>query len=46
MSELDSDDHNIHYCGKESLRRNVLAITVKKKEPEMQYLDAASKKTE
>ena len=45
ISELNSDDHNIYYCGKESLRRNGVAITVKK-EPEMQYLDAVSKKTE
>ena len=45
ISDLNSDDHNIYYCGKESLRRNGVAITVKK-EPEMQYLDAVSKKTE
>ena len=45
MGEFNSDDHNIYYCGKESLRRNGVAITVKK-EPEMQYLDAVSKKTE
>ena len=45
ISELNSDDHNIYYCGKESLRRNGVAITVKK-EPEMLYLDAVSKKTE
>ena len=25
MSELNSDDHNIYYCGKESLRRNGVA---------------------
>ena len=31
MSELNSDDHNIYYCGKESLRRNGVAITVKKR---------------
>ena len=30
MSELNSDDHNIYYCGKESLRRNGVAITVNK----------------
>ena len=45
MGEFNSDDHYIYYCGKESLRRNGVAITVKK-EPEMQYLDAVSKKTE
>ena len=45
IGKFSSDDHYIYYCGKESLRRNGVAITVKK-EPEMQYLDAVSKKTE
>ena len=39
---FNSDDHYIHYCGKESLRRNGVAIMVNK-ESEMQYLDAISK---
>ena len=31
MGELNSDDHYIYYCGQESLRRNVVAITVNKR---------------
>ena len=31
MGELNSDDHNIYYCGQESLRRNGVAITVNKR---------------
>ena len=45
MGELNSDDHYIYYCGKESLRRNGVAIMVKE-ESKMQYLDAISKMTE
>jgi exonuclease III len=30
MSKFNSDDH-IHYCGQESLRRNGVALTVKKR---------------
>ena len=30
MGELNSDDHYIYYCGQESLRRNGVAIMVKK----------------
>ena len=30
MGEFNSDDHIIYYCGQESLRRNGLAIMVKK----------------
>ena len=30
MGEFNSDDHYIHYCGKESLRRNGVAIIVNK----------------
>ena len=30
MGEFNSDDHYIYYCGQESLRRNGVAITVKK----------------
>ena len=28
MREFNSDDHYIYYCGKESLRRNGIDITV------------------
>ena len=31
MGEFDSDDHYIYYCGKESLRRNGVAIMVNKR---------------
>ena len=31
MGEFNSDDHNIYYCGKESLRRNGVAIMVNKR---------------
>ena len=31
MGEFNSDDHNIYYCGQESLRRNGVAITVNKR---------------
>ena len=31
MSEFNSDDHYIYYCGQESLRRNGVAITVNKR---------------
>ena len=30
MGEFNSDDHYIYYCGKEFLRRNVVAIMVNK----------------
>ena len=46
MGEFNSNDHYIYYCGQESLRRNSIAIIVKKKESEMQYLDAISKTIE
>ena len=45
MGEFNSDDHYIYYCGQKSLRRNGVAIMVKK-ESKMQYLDANSKMTE
>ena len=45
MGEFKSDDHYIYYWGQESLRRNGVAIIVKK-DSEMQYLDAISKMTE
>ena len=44
MSEFNSDNHYIYYCGKESLRRNQAIIVTK--DSEMQYLDAISKTTE
>ena len=31
MGEFNSDDHYIYYCGKESLRRNGVAIVVSKR---------------
>ena len=31
MGEFNSDDHDIYYCGQESLRRNGVAITVNKR---------------
>ena len=45
MGEFNSDNHYIYYCEQESLRRNGVAIIVKK-ESEMQYLYAISKMTE
>ena len=43
MGEFDSNDHYIHYCRQESLRRNGVAIMVNKR---VQYLDAISKMKE
>ena len=31
MGELNSNDHSIYYCGKESLRRNGVALVVNKR---------------
>ena len=31
MGEFNSDDHDIYYCGQESLRRNGVALTVNKR---------------
>ena len=31
MSEFNSDDHNIYYCGQESLRRNGVPIIINKR---------------
>ena len=45
MGEFNSDDHYFYYCEQETLRRNGVAIMVKK-ESEIQYLDAISKTTE
>ena len=41
MGEFNSDDHYIYYFRQESLRRNGVALRVKK-ETEMQYLGAIS----
>ena len=30
MGEFNSDDHDIYYCGQESLRRNGVALIVNK----------------
>ena len=43
MGEFNSDDHYVYYYGQESLRTKGVALRVKKKESEMQYLDAISK---
>ena len=31
MGEINSDDHYMYYCGKESLRRNGVALIVNKR---------------
>ena len=31
MGEFKSDDHYIHYCGQESIRRNGVAIMINKR---------------
>ena len=31
MGEFNSDDHYVYYCGKESLRRNGVALIVNKR---------------
>ena len=46
MGEFNSDDHYIYYCGQESLRRNRVAIIVKKKRVRNAVLGAISKTTE
>ena len=43
ICEFNSDDHYMYYYGQESLRTKGVALRVKKKESEMQYLDAISK---
>ena len=45
MSEFNSNDHYIYYCGKESLRRNGIALRVNKR-VEIQYLSVISKTKE
>ena len=46
MGEFNSDDHQIYYCGQESLIKNGVALIVKKKQSNMQYIDAVSKTIE
>ena len=45
VGRFNLDDHSIYYCGQESLRRNGVALIVKKN-PKIQYLGATSKMTE
>ena len=45
MGEFNSDNHYLDYCGKESLRRNGVALIVNKR-VQNQYLGALSKTTE
>ena len=45
MGGFNSDVHYIYYCGQESLRRNGVAIIVKK-ESKMQHLSGISRTTE
>ena len=45
MSEFNSDDHCIYYCGQESLRRNGVAIMVNQRVRNA-VLDAISKTKE
>ena len=33
MSDLDSEDHYIYYCGQESHRRNRIALIINKRVP-------------
>ena len=47
MGEFNSDDHYIYYCAQEGIPyKKWNSNHSKKKESEMQYLDAISKKTE
>ena len=45
MGEFNSDDHDIYYCGQESLRRNGVDLIVNKNS-KMQFLHVISKMTE
>ena len=40
MGKFNSDDHYIYFCGQESFIRNGVAIIVKKKKVQIQYLSA------
>ena len=44
MGEFNSDNHDIYYCGQESLRIN--GSVQSQQESKMQYLDAISKTAE
>ena len=51
IDKFNSDDHYTYCCGQESLRRNGVALTLRKKKnqnhnSEMKYLGAISKTTE
>jgi len=47
MGEFNLDDHYVYYCGQQSLRRNEVALIIKKKKKsDMQCLTAVSKTTE
>ena len=45
MGKFNSDDHDMYYCGQQSLRRNGVALIVNK-QSEMQYLGVILKMTE
>ena len=46
MSEFNSDDHYIYYCGQETLRRNGVVLIVKKKSPKCSTWVQPQKMTE
>ena len=48
MGKFNSDDHYIYYCGKESLRRNGVALIVNKRvwNTVLEYLSEISKTKE
>ena len=39
MSEFNSDEHYIYYCGQESLRRNGVTITVYKRTWDARFMN-------
>ena len=45
LGKFNSDDHDMYYCGQQSLRRNGVALIVNK-QSEMQYLGVILKMTE
>ena len=45
MREFNSDDYHTYSCGQESIRRNIVTLTVNK-ESKMQYLGAILKTIE
>ena len=46
IGKFNSDDHYIHYCGQESLRRNGVVITVNKESPKCSTWMQSQKMTE